>query len=92
MLSLYATGRTSGLVVDVGDGVSHTAPVFEGHLMRSSVQRMDLAGRDLTEYLRHLLMIERGCVFFLLCCACLDFSVRIGAPKGEWAPAPPPHD
>lgn len=60
VLSLYATGRLSGLVVDVGDGVTHTAPVYQGHLLRQSVKRMDLAGRDLTDYLRRLLMVERG--------------------------------
>merc|ERR1719227_53560 len=47
VLSLYASGRTTGLVLDIGDGVSH------------AVLRLDLAGRDLTDYLMKI-MTERG--------------------------------
>lgn len=51
VLSLYASGRTTGVVVDVGDGTSHVVPVYEGFSLPTSVKRMDIAGRDITENL-----------------------------------------
>jgi actin-related protein len=56
VMSLYATGRSTGLVVDSGDGVSHTVPVFEGFSIPHAIEKMQIAGRVLTNYMQKLLL------------------------------------
>ncbi|XP_051510649.1 uncharacterized protein LOC127415779 [Myxocyprinus asiaticus] len=62
VLALYASGRTTGVVLDSGDGVSHSVPVFEGYCLPHAVQRFHLAGADVTLQLQKLLLEQGVCM------------------------------
>ncbi|KAI6646615.1 beta-actin [Oopsacas minuta] len=59
ILSLFASGRTTGLVIDSGDGASYTVPIFKNHSLNNAVIRSDINGRDITGYMMKILE-ERG--------------------------------
>ena len=62
VLTLYAQGLMTGVVVDSGDGVTHIIPVWEGFEISHLTKRINLAGRNITEYLIKLLLL-RGYAF-----------------------------
>ncbi|WWC71929.1 uncharacterized protein I206_105888 [Kwoniella pini CBS 10737] len=62
VLTLYAQGLQTGVVVDSGDGVTHIVPVYDGFALQHLTRRLDVAGRDVTRYLIKLLLM-RGYAF-----------------------------
>jgi len=62
ILTLYAQGLLTGVVVDSGDGVTHIVPVYEGFSLPHNTARINIAGRDVTQHLINLLLL-RGYAF-----------------------------
>jgi len=62
VLALYASGRTCGLVLDIGEGVSQSIPIYSGYCLESAVQRQDLGGADQTDFLAKIFS-QRGYYF-----------------------------
>lgn len=95
VLSLYSAGKFTGVVVEIGDGVAHIVPIYDGFVLPRSIQRINLAGRDLTDYLIQILS-ERGLhlttgtereiakdIKEKLCYVALDFDEELADSKSD---------
>ena len=55
VLALYACGKTTGLVLESGEGITHSVPIYEGFALPFATINLDIGGHDLTSYLIELL-------------------------------------
>lgn len=60
VLSLLFSGKKNGIVVDSGYGVSHCVPIYEGSYLLHSVRRLDMGGKEVSEYLQNNILGVRG--------------------------------
>ena len=58
VLTLYSSGRTTGLVVDSGEGSTEAVPVYEGFVVKNAVNRNYIAGKAITDYFVTLMSQE----------------------------------
>lgn len=63
VLSLFSTGRTRGLVVESGEGLTQAAPVFEGYAIPHAIFKMEVAGHDITTKVMEMMTREIGIEF-----------------------------
>ena len=54
-LALYSNGKTTGVVIDSGENVTHSIPIYDGYPLPHAVKRIEMGGRNLTENLMKLL-------------------------------------
>ena len=55
VLALYASGKTTGIVLESGEGITHSVPIYQGFAMSFATIKLDMGGFDVTKYLVDLL-------------------------------------
>ena len=63
VLSLNASGRTTGLVVDCGDSATCCTVVYDCYIIPSASVRLEFGGRDLTNFMMSILTDRGGYSF-----------------------------
>ena len=58
VLALYSSGKTTGLVIDSGDGISSAVPIYEGYALPYSIKTLNIGGRDISDYFISLLKLK----------------------------------
>ena len=90
-MSLFATGRTTGTVLDSGEGITHAVPIYEGYAIPHAIQTINLCGKDLTRYIHGLLcekhenlknddtfdMTQAKNIKETMCCVAQDFDAEL---------------
>ncbi|XP_053145016.1 actin-like protein 9 [Hemicordylus capensis] len=95
VLSVYAHGKISGMVVDTGYAVTHTVPVHQGYNLPHATERMDIGGTNITSFLMNLLrdmghyfderMLDVVADIKQKCCyVALDFDAEWNRPRREY--------
>jgi len=62
VLELYASGRTTGVVVSIGDDSTHAIAIYEGYALPHTFKSSGRGGRHLTDFAMKI-MTERGYSF-----------------------------
>ncbi|CAJ1398728.1 unnamed protein product [Effrenium voratum] len=87
-LSLFSTGRTRGLVVESGEGITQAVPVFEGYAIPHAIFKMKVAGQDITQRIQTLMGEELGEPQSYRTMQALKEKVCFVAPSSSGVPAP----
>lgn len=55
-LSLYASGRFTGCVLQSGEGGTFSVPIYEGYIEHHGIKSLGFGGKTLTDYMIHILL------------------------------------
>lgn len=59
-MSLFATGKTTGTVLDSGEGITHTVPIYEGYAIPFATTEIPICGKDLTKFMHSMLSAKNS--------------------------------